>query len=129
VSSHFSRLAQARLKSRNDSSEDRRLVQQFLSQEVDRQQQLGTHAQRSPKELELLTDVLQFCDLVSLYLCCGADELVEFPQKFGGTTIQVRKQEDAFLFTPPVFGSGTALGVSARQYPGRDVRALPFLLG
>ena len=31
------------------------------------------------KELETLTDVLQFCDLVSLYICCGAQNAVEFP--------------------------------------------------
>ncbi len=128
VSEHFRRLAQARLSSRSDSPEDVQRLQVFLRDENSRQRRLRSGLQEADSEVEFLTDVLQFCDLASLYLCCGADEPAEFPQQFGGARIGVRRQEDAYLFTPPVFGSGTALGVSARSYPGAAVSVLPFLL-
>jgi len=129
VSEHFSRLARNRLASRSDSKEDTQRLEEFLSSESCRQMHLRAGIQQSAAYLELLTDVLQFCDLVSLYLCCGAAEPAEFPQEFGGNTIRVRCEEDAFLFTPPVFGRGTALGVGARTHPGNRASALPFLFG
>jgi hypothetical protein len=129
VSEHFSRLARNRLASRADSEEDVDRLDHFLRNELCRQTRLRTGIHEAADQFELLTDVLQFCDLVSLYLCCGADEPAEFPQQFGESKIRVRRQEAAFLFTPPVFGRGTALGVSARSYPGGRVSALPFLLG
>lgn len=130
VSKHFSRLGQSRLASRNDTAEDVSRLRQFLSEESARQTRLGDAVGTSPAELETLTDVLQFCDLVSLYLCCGAGEPAEFPQQFDGTTIQVRRDGDAFLFTPPVFGRGASLGVSARRYLGEKQNGtIPFLVG
>jgi hypothetical protein len=130
VSDHFSRLARSRLASRSDAPEDVRRLNQFLSTESCRRARLVAQVQASASELEALTDILQFCDLVSLYLCCGADEPAAFPPPFGETMIHVRSEEDAFLFTPPVFGRGTALGVSARRYPGgKQLGTLPFLLG
>jgi uncharacterized protein DUF3891 len=128
VSEHFSRLARSRLASRKDAPEDVGRLEQFLADESCRQARLRNQVQASPSQLEALTDVLQFCDLVSLYLCCGADEPAEFPQQFGGTMVQVRCEGDAFLFTPPVFGRGAALGVSARRYPGKQFETLPLLL-
>ena len=130
VSEHFSRLGQSRLASRNDSAEDVSRLRQFLSEESARQARLCDAVEASASELEALTDVLQFCDLVSLYLCCGAGEPAEFPQQFDGTTIQVRRDGDAFLFTPPVFGRGASLGVSARRYLGQAQNGtIPFLVG
>lgn len=130
VSEHFSRLGQSRLASRNDSAEDVSRLQEFLSEESARQARLRDAIEASAAELGALTDVLQFCDLVSLYLCCGADEPAEFPQQFEGTTIQVRRDGDAFLFTPPVFGRGASLGVSAHRYLGQAQNGtIPFLVG
>ncbi|HVO61133.1 MAG TPA: DUF3891 family protein [Terriglobales bacterium] len=129
VSEHFSRLTRSRLGSRTDSEQDVQRLEEFLRHESRRQARLRAHAHESASELESLTDVLQFCDLVSLYLCCGASEPAEFPQRFGASSIRVRCEEDAFLFTPPVFGRGAALGISARRHPGGQPDALPFLLG
>jgi hypothetical protein len=129
VSKHFSRLGRNRLGSRSDSQEDVQRLEEFLSKEACRQARLRARIHESADQIEVLTDVLQFCDLVSLYLCCGADEPAEFPQQFGGSKIRVRCEEDAFLFTPPVFGGGTARGVSARRYPGGQPSILPSLLG
>ena len=128
VSEHFCRLARNRLASRSDSQQDKHRLEEFLSNEACRQARLRAGSQQSPEQLEVLTDILQFCDLASLYLCCGADEPAEFPQQFGGSKIRVDCEGDAFLFTPPVFGRGTALGVSVRSYPAGRVSSLPFLL-
>ncbi len=129
VSEHFCRLGQSRLASRNDTPEDRQRLQRFLAEEGCRQRRLRNQVLSSQHELEALTDVLQFCDLVSLYLCCGADQPAEFPQKFDRTTVRVRSEGDAFLFTPPVFGAGAALGVSARRFSQTNqLTTLPFLL-
>jgi len=128
VSEHFSRLGRSRLASSSDSLEDAQQLQVFIEKELSRQKRLRAKVAESPNQLNVLTDVLQFCDLLSLYLCCGANEPAEFPQQFGGARIRVRCEGDAFLFTPAVFGRGAAFGVSARQYPGNDLRTLPFLL-
>jgi Protein of unknown function (DUF3891) len=129
VSEHFSRLARTRLASRNDAPEDVRQLQEFLTNEAQRQSPLRAQAPVSTSELQVWTDILQFCDLVSLYLCCGTHQAVEFPQQFGETLIRVRRQGDVFVFTPPVFGRGMALGVSARRYPTEiQSETLPFLL-
>jgi Protein of unknown function (DUF3891) len=129
VSEHFCRLARNRLAFRSDFQEDVRMIEGFLSHEARRQAPLRARIHESAHQLETLTDVLQFCDLVSLYLCCGADEPAVFPQKFGESEIRVRCEEDAFLFTPPVFGRGAALGVSARRHPCGRPGTIPFLLG
>ncbi|MBV9481805.1 MAG: DUF3891 family protein [Acidobacteria bacterium] len=129
VSEHFRRLGQARLATQRDTPEDVLRLEQFVWGESGRQTRLRTQVHSSRSELEHLTDILQFCDLVSLYLCCGAADPAEFPQRFQGTRIRVRCEGDMFLFTPPVFGRGVALGVSARRYPGEKRSAsLPFLI-
>lgn len=137
VSRHFCRLGQNRVESHVDSAENCRLLVTFLHCEQERQQRLlGGH---SREEFEFLTDVLQFCDVLSLYLCCGASEDVEFRQSFGGRPIRLRRQaartpDQAAVccFEPsPFTGGGVDLAVLARHFP-EDRRpstmTLPFLL-
>ncbi len=137
VSGHFSRLARNRLESGIDGAEDCGLLVAFLHSEQDRQQRLlGGH---SREEFEFLTDVLQFCDVLSLYLCCGATQDVEFTQRFGSKPIRLRRKaartpEQAAVcrFEPSPFAEGGVdLAVVARRYPsGRQpgTVTLPFLL-
>jgi hypothetical protein len=131
VSGHFCRLAEGRLTSRIDNEEDTSRFRQFLHSENARQQKLVGGANYSSSQLHVLTDVLQFCDLLSLYLCCGASEPVHFPQEFGGTTVSVCRDADLFRFQPRIFGSGVSLGIGARLYTQAGAgasRALAFLL-
>jgi hypothetical protein len=131
VSRHFCRLAEGRLTSRIDNEEDSSRLRQFLHSENARQQKLVGGANYSSTELNVLTDVLQFCDLLSLYLCCGASEPVHFPQEFGGTMVSVCRDADLFRFQPRIFGSGVSLGIGARLYTQASAgssRALAFLL-
>lgn len=136
VSRHFWRLAKSRLECGIDNAEDRKLLSDFLQTERARQERLL--AGGSWEEFEFLTDILQFCDVLSLYLCCGAAQDVEFPQRFGQKPIRLhretaRPQQAAVCrFEPSPFTSGGVdLAVSARRFPSdRQPNAvtLPFLL-
>ena len=65
------------------SEDDARSVRDFLTVEEQRQGRLLRLQSRVKAEVQYWTDVLQFCDLLSLYLCCGSEESVEFPQRIG----------------------------------------------
>lgn len=128
VSKHFWRLASMR-ELANDSSEDRSLISGFISTEQRRQQQLAGECQRY--DIEFLTDVLQFCDVLSLYLCCGASDDVNFPQDFGGFKVglhRVRTKDEGEIcrFSPRIFDGGVNLAISGR-HAGRDRVARQFL--
>lgn len=137
VSGHFSRLANNRLEWGIDGAEDRGFLLEFLESEQGRQQRLlGGH---SRQEFEFLTDVLQFCDVLSLYLCCGAGQDVEFPQSFREGPIRMRRkaargpdQTAVCHFEPsPFTAGGVDVAVGARRFPaGRQpsTTTLPFLL-
>lgn len=131
VSRHFCRLAEHRLNLRDDSSENSAHLRTFLRDETARQQSLLRENRRPAQEVNLLTDVLQFFDLLSLYLCCGADDYVEFPQKFRGQAIRLRRIGRMFQSEPALFGTGASLGVTARRDPlqaGQQFTTLAFLL-
>jgi len=137
VSEHFCRLARNRLDSGSDEAKDRGLLLNFLAGEQARQKRLLGGCSR--KEFEFLTDILQFCDVLSLYLCCGAAQDVKFPQRFGAEPVRLRReaarspdQAAVCRFEPsPFAGGGVDLAVSARRYPPEhkpSISTLPFLL-
>ena len=131
VSRHFCRLAQSRLHSCRDTREDMERLRSFFQYEEGRQQRLLPLDSRTSPELDLLTDVLQFCDLLSLYLCCGASENVQFPQQFHGQVIRLEREGGLARLQPQLFSSGCSLGVTARGYPcdgAMEVVTLPFLI-
>lgn len=132
VSEHFCRLGRWRLQSVEDTPENGAAVRDFLERETERQQQLSGRQNRGREEILVLVDVLQFCDLFSLYLCCGARDAVEFPQKFNGHTVRVYRDGELCRTEPPLFGNGASLAVRARKYPfsqGCSATTLPLLLG
>ena len=131
VSHHFCRLAENRLRSASDAAEDRNRLETFVATEVERRRRLMAQTKYSEQEICVLVDVLQFCDLLSLYLCCGAEEDVEFPQKFQGHGVLLRREGEMCAMKPTIFGGGVSLGVSARRYPCTEAELptmLPFLL-
>lgn len=65
VSCHFTRLAQSYGKDRPES-------RPFVERERQRQRRILSATKDSKERLDRLVDALQFCDLLSLYLCCGA---------------------------------------------------------
>jgi hypothetical protein len=136
VSGHFWRLAKNRLEWGIDDADDCRLLSEFLQGEQARQQRLLAGC--SWEEFEFQTDVLQFCDVLSLYLCCGAAQDVEFTQQFRQNRVRLhredaRRPEQAAVcrFEPSPFTSGGVdLAVVARRFPADrpGTVTLPFRL-
>ncbi len=116
VSRHFWRLAEHRLATSQDAEQDRLRLREFATFESARQKKLTAKQDRTQDELEKLADVLQFCDLMSLYLCCGAHENVEFPQYFG-VKLRIIVESDGYRMDPALIPSGTAFYVAALRHP------------
>jgi uncharacterized protein DUF3891 len=67
--------------------------------------------------VEHLVDLLQFCDLLSLYLCCGSRASVQFPQAVGSRSVVLRRDGELCLLDPSPFRKEISLGVPARREP------------
>jgi len=116
VSRHFWRLASERGPATAQGRQDQRILESFLKNEEQRQKKLAAKQERSIEELERLTDLLQFCDLLSLYLCCGATENVMFPEYFG-IQLRVSNQRNNYKLDPPAVKAGSQFAVAALRYP------------
>ncbi len=107
------------------------MIRDFLQDETERQRQLTRGLCHSATEISVLIDVLQFCDLLSLYFCCGSQDSIDFPQKFSGRSIRLRRAAELCRMEPPLFGQGVSLAVRARRYPAAGephVMNIPILL-
>jgi Protein of unknown function (DUF3891) len=116
VSRHFQRLAEHRLAATSDSDRSRKNLRQFVEHEQARQKKLAAKQRHSPQELESLTDLLQFCDLLSLYICCGARQRVEFPEYFGAK-VKLMVEETVYKLDPLLIEPGTEFLFAALRYP------------
>lgn len=116
VSRHFWRLAEHRLGHGGDSANDRKSLQTFLSRETRRQKKLASKQARSAEELEILTDVLQFCDLLSLYICSGARDSVQFPEYFG-VAARLSVVDESYHLDPPLVPPGAPFPVAQLRHP------------
>ncbi len=129
VSRHFCWLGQYRLESRTDPPEVTAILREFLSAERARQQHLGERDRRPEGELQRLTATLQFCDLLSLYLCCGTRASVEFPQALASRRIRLTWRNGGCVLDPTPFRAGVSLSVSARRYPAQGDAPVTTSLG
>jgi len=116
VSRHFQRLAEHRMSAAADSDRDRKKLETFVAHESQRQKRLAAKQDRSAEELESLTDVLQFCDLLSLYICSGARESAEFPECLG-LKLRLSTEDAGYRLDPPLLAPGTRFSVAALRYP------------
>jgi hypothetical protein len=114
VSRHFERIAKANSSKTSESAH--LTMESFLRNEAARQTKLAAKQERTPEELEALTDVLQFCDLLSLYVCCGARQNVEFPEYFG-TKVRLTVEADSYQLDPILIEPGTEFVVAALRHP------------
>src|SRR5581483_10812285 len=112
---HFCRLGQGFMHDRGQEP-GANLVREFLTNETRRQTRLAKSVDRARGEIERLVDVLQFCDLLSLYLCSGSCEDVEFPQRLAAAPIRLRRGGGGFHLEPNFIKNGASLGVTARRY-------------
>jgi Protein of unknown function (DUF3891) len=116
VSRHFWRLAEHRMAHGNDAESDRRKLKTFLDHESQRQKKLAAKQNRSIDKLERLTDLLQFCDLLSLYICSGARDNAQFPEYFGFEA-RLRVEPEGYKLGPPLLENGSPFRVAALRHP------------
>lgn len=114
VSRHFERIAKAHSSKASESVPP--AIESFLQNEAARQAKLAAKQEHTPEELEALTDVLQFCDLLSLYVCCGARQNVEFPEYFG-IKARLIVEAESYRLDPILIEPGTAFVVAALRHP------------
>ncbi len=119
VSGHFRRIGQFGMSQSTYSDEHSQQVREFIANEEERERRLMPLQSRSEKEVEYWTDVLQFCDLLSLYLCCGSEESVEFPRRITptGETIRLQVQGETYSLSPSPFAREAEFSAEAFPYP------------
>ena len=119
VSRHFTRIAEQGAAQVPET--DRPQATAFLKHESARQTRLAAKQERSLNELEQLTDVLQFCDLLSLYVCAGALENVVFPEYFG-VRARLTVSGESYTLDPPLIEAGAKFSIAALRHPAtKDV--------
>jgi Protein of unknown function (DUF3891) len=130
VSGHFYRLADMGMQRKHYSEEDEELVRAFLEREQRRHERLLKQQSRTEQEVSFWIDVLRFCDLLSLYLCCGALDTVEFPEHLGAhqETISLALTNGSREFSPAIFDRQTEFVVTAYQFPEMTATSLKFIL-
>jgi hypothetical protein len=116
VSRHFYRLAEQRVTHSNGANGERSSLSGFMESETRRQEQLTAKQERGTAELELLTDLLQFCDLLSLYVCAGATDNAEFPEYFG-VKVRLTFHNQAYTLEPPIIEPDSNFAVAALRHP------------
>jgi len=117
VSRHFYRLAEHRVNAAQAADkQDRQKLGSFLAAEERRQKRLADKQSLSIDQLEQLTDLLQFCDLLSLYMCSGAPDSVVFPNYFG-VELLVKNNGENYALKPAVLKRGAQFTIAALRYP------------
>jgi hypothetical protein len=116
VSRHFWRLAGHRIAHGADEKSDRKRFEDFLTRESQRQEKLASKQTRTADELGRLTDVLQLCDLLSLYFCSGAEEKAELPPYFG-VAVRLQKEGKSYRLEPRMVEPGSQFVVAALRHP------------
>jgi hypothetical protein len=130
ASRHFYRLAEQQITYSGENGSEHAMLSRFIESEARRQNQLAAKQERGAAELESLTDVLQFCDLLSLYVCSGARDSAEFPEYFG-VKVRLTVESKAYKLDPPIIAPGTKLAVAALRHPvekGTSGRALEIVI-
>lgn len=122
ISAHFSRIGRVRLQMAIDTPDDVQRLRNFVETEEQWQTEHETGIGIAREQLSIYVNLLQFCDLLSLYLCCGATEAAEFPQMFQGRQIRIRYDAGVYWTEPSLFGGNVEqFFVPARVYPADGV--------
>jgi len=128
VSGHFRRLGEHHLASVKDSREDAERIHTFLEKQASCDEVRFSRQARSRAEVESLVDFLQFCDLLSLYLCCGSRASVQFPPLRGGRPTVLRRRGEVCALEPSPLRAEVRLGVTARRAPAAASEATTSVL-
>lgn len=107
VSRHFERISMRN----GDSDQDK--LQRFRAREKQRQKSLKPKIKVEETALEKLVDALQFCDLLSLYLCCGSRRSVSFDCP----KLTLSRSGDEYRLDPFPFREHRQFSFSALKHP------------
>ncbi|MGH9524434.1 MAG: DUF3891 family protein [Terriglobales bacterium] len=124
VSRHFSSLGESRLERAPDPPETQAKLRGFVDGERSRQGALRKLAS-DVKQWESYVLLLQFCDLLSLYLCCGAPDAVEFPQCSPAGRIRATRSGRVVSLSPTPLRSSLQLQVRGWHWPSATAESLP----
>lgn len=118
VSMHFLRIGRMRIQMDVDTPDDMQRLREFVRGEENREARHEPEIGLPKEQLLEYVDLLQFCDVLSLYLCCGSAQPVEFPQQFRGHQVQVRYRDGVYQTSPSLFGGKLhSFYLPARVYP------------
>ena len=116
VSRHFDRL------SLHGEQKGKSKLEAFRKREKERQQMLRTGINHEQPALERLVDALQFCDALSLYLCCGSSQTIKFERP----ALTVSRRSDEYRIQPSPFSGQRQFSFSALRHPvltGKSVQS------
>jgi hypothetical protein len=109
VSRHFERL------SKRLGSESQAKLESFRRREERRQEGMRAELKHNEASLEHLVDALQFCDVLSLYLCCGSVRTVEISEQ----KITISRTGGDCRLVPSPFSKPRQFAFSALRHPVR----------
>jgi hypothetical protein len=90
----------------------------FRAQETARQERLAKKLGTDGAQAQRLLEALQFSDVLSLYICCGLAQSVEFSQRVSGKPIRLTPTGDASCrLEPSPFRNGESFSISAIRHP------------
>jgi hypothetical protein len=94
------------------------VMAKFISREQVRQRKLRPKISLTDPQIQRLVEGLRFCDLLSLYLCSGAPESIEFPQQMNGKNIVLtRTANEECKIAPFPFIADQIFYISALRHP------------
>jgi len=122
VSHHFCRIARHAINMELYTTEDLQHVYRFTEGQQRRQARLLTLQRRSSDEVQYWTDVLQFADILSLYLCGGSTRRVHFPPSRAtrGQSFLLDFCDGAYVFQPPLFAEELEFSLPAQFHPAES---------
>ncbi len=133
VSRHFCRLSEDRIAggqplepgqiagSSVPLTREHEMYKGFQAGERVRQQRLLPATGKAPGELEARVDQLQFCDVLSLYICSGAAENVVL--QLGSEPIRLVRHATGCSLRPSPFSHEVVVTVSGLRYPRPEAQS------
>lgn len=109
VSRHFERISNLA----SGKEKDKTKIELFRRREKDRQQRLREGINMEQPSLEKLVDTLQFCDVLSLYLCCGSPRTVAFDSP----KLKITRRGDEYRLEPSPFREHCQFNFAALRHP------------
>lgn len=120
VSRHFVWLGEFRLNRAEDPASVQQQISDFVRSERERQRDLRATASKGSQWDDLLP-LLQFCDLLSLYICSGTRQSVQFPHEFAAGRVRARYEGATCVLDPTPFVGPTSMSVRARYFSNQQV--------